>query len=847
MFVRADDLDAAVGFVVASTSVNIVGPEGSGRSTLLRELDGALLRRGIETTRILGVASLRGVPLGALDLAGEVPRSTTGASLGAITSHLAQRSASGQAAILIDDADHLDEHSWGVIAATHARTGAVVITTSGTARTDGARRVHAIVGQAAELRLRPLTFEAVTDLLHGLLDGAVDTSLVARVYTRSAGNPSLAVALVAAAHAHGRLTRDDGVWTVTGELWHDSLTGAVEHLLAPLDRDGWEAIETLSLTGVVDAQSAAELVGDATLEALEAAGLLLGIEPLGRLSVAVTPPLITDYFEHQPTSLRRGRILRRIRQRLGDDRPDDSSPVGWTAASAPLEPDAAETSVIRLIRDRHAAHLAARRHAWERDPRPATATPYLFALFDQQHDRAQALRVFEQTPRDAPDARSTAMLRILEARWHALEGGDGQRAREILHRAATEDPDHRTLFEVWSTHLAMTGDAVTPAHREWLDDQVGHDPTTRDSIAAVRATALLLQGRVGSAREALAGADGESTKLGRALSLLHGWCLFAGGDVREAHEFAVGLIEQSRADLDLENLRGHTYLAAVCTLVLGRFRAAEEHLGRFLALGEPGLGQEGSHMGALALSALLAARAGRDSAAASLASQTTALGVAAGPWPGMVAALPEIGGAVLAGDLDRAREVLTFETQRLRERGYLLAAASLRVIATGLGAFLGPLGSDEDLRGLDGDLLAPLLALEDAVAADDPHALLHRGSELASVGRVELALMAFEHGRDTARRRGESMVEASLSDAIDRVSAVRDAGDARPAAGRAAAARLLSLRELDVARLAAHGRTNREIAEHLQISVRTVESHLSKVFGKLGVGGRADLERFSWV
>ena len=49
----------------------------------------------------------------------------------------------------------------------------------------------------------------------------------------------------------------------------------------------------------------------------------------------------------------------------------------------------------------------------------------------------------------------------------------------------------------------------------------------------------------------------------------------------------------------------------------------------------------------------------------------------------------------------------------------------------------------------------------------------------------------------------------------------------------------LSARELDVVRLAAEGKTNEEIAEALSLSPRTVERHLSNVYGKLGLTGRA--------
>ncbi|MCF4122101.1 LuxR C-terminal-related transcriptional regulator [Antribacter sp. KLBMP9083] len=52
---------------------------------------------------------------------------------------------------------------------------------------------------------------------------------------------------------------------------------------------------------------------------------------------------------------------------------------------------------------------------------------------------------------------------------------------------------------------------------------------------------------------------------------------------------------------------------------------------------------------------------------------------------------------------------------------------------------------------------------------------------------------------------------------------------------------LLTERELDVARLVVDGRSNREVAEKLYVSVRTVEVHLGRVFRKLGVRSRTEL------
>ena len=50
----------------------------------------------------------------------------------------------------------------------------------------------------------------------------------------------------------------------------------------------------------------------------------------------------------------------------------------------------------------------------------------------------------------------------------------------------------------------------------------------------------------------------------------------------------------------------------------------------------------------------------------------------------------------------------------------------------------------------------------------------------------------------------------------------------------------LSERELGIIRLAAKGLTNKDIAESLNLSYRTVEGHLRDIFNKLGVGSRTE-------
>jgi DNA-binding NarL/FixJ family response regulator len=70
-------------------------------------------------------------------------------------------------------------------------------------------------------------------------------------------------------------------------------------------------------------------------------------------------------------------------------------------------------------------------------------------------------------------------------------------------------------------------------------------------------------------------------------------------------------------------------------------------------------------------------------------------------------------------------------------------------------------------------------------------------------------------------------------------NATGKSGDATPAPY------LLTAREIDVLRMLASGRSNKETAAELDLSVRTVESHRANILAKLGVESLGDLVRIA--
>jgi DNA-binding NarL/FixJ family response regulator len=116
---------------------------------------------------------------------------------------------------------------------------------------------------------------------------------------------------------------------------------------------------------------------------------------------------------------------------------------------------------------------------------------------------------------------------------------------------------------------------------------------------------------------------------------------------------------------------------------------------------------------------------------------------------------------------------------------------------------------------------------------------LRAGVALAASGERELALERLGDAYRTAKKLGARPLAA---DAAKEVSALGESVVKRLGSRAAADAHWggLSRRELEVLRHVAAGRTNREIAQELFLSPRTVDMHVRNVLRKLDCRSRVE-------
>ena len=92
-------------------------------------------------------------------------------------------------------------------------------------------------------------------------------------------------------------------------------------------------------------------------------------------------------------------------------------------------------------------------------------------------------------------------------------------------------------------------------------------------------------------------------------------------------------------------------------------------------------------------------------------------------------------------------------------------------------------------------------------------------------------------------QRGESFIDPAIANSVIQRTVLKRA--AAHAAEPGKARHILSQRERQVLELVADGFTNQEVADRLFLSVKTIETHRSRLIRKLGLSTRADLIRYA--
>jgi DNA-binding CsgD family transcriptional regulator len=186
-------------------------------------------------------------------------------------------------------------------------------------------------------------------------------------------------------------------------------------------------------------------------------------------------------------------------------------------------------------------------------------------------------------------------------------------------------------------------------------------------------------------------------------------------------------------------------------------------------------------------------------------------------------------GAALAllqlGEQEGARELADQELSDARAFGAARALGiALRVAGLSLGDDAGMALLEESVAVLRGS----------PAQLERGHSLCELGAMLRRSGRRAAAREPLSEALDLAARCGARVLAGRAREELH-------ATGARPRSGWRTGVEALTPSELRVARLAAEGRTNREIAQGLYVTLKTVEGHLARVFDKLEIKSRGEL------
>ncbi len=690
------------------------------------------------------------------------------------------------------------------------------------------------------------------------LEGQVAHDVLRWVRARSRGIPLYVVELIRGAIAQEALRFRDGIWGfVSAPATPDRLRDLIGQRLgarSPAERD---ALELLALGAPLEYQLAVRLAGVAALEALEEHGLaaldVVGSSSDRRRVVRPAHPLHGEVALAQSPFARRQRLAAQLADALlatGARRASDALRLMRWRDQAGAKVGAQEllraaAAAARAFDPSLAAGYARRAHEIEGTLTTALAlAPLLFAL-GRFGEVEAVLGPFEGAA-DHEDGAAAA----LQLRTRALEVGQRrtEEALALIDRVADAYPSDGWRRLIRDQRIAVSTDAGRLREAAGLMRELLADPGTTQAQFERNWSgvfALTLTGDATAGRrfaERLTGPSHAHLRVGRMLVAWTAPRLDAGHAWDQIDAVADRALEGALA-------RGDDGLMAICELIRGNLalergavRTAETRLLQAIR--------------ALEAQDPMALR----TRTLAMVSQARALRRDVGGARRALAAVQKM--------LERRPATWVEETDLCRARVRIAIAEGRPVDARRI-ALEGASRTGEVI-------IRRARLLHEAMRAGAPASQVAAPlTEIAERSDLELVAACAEHAVASARSDARALEEAAAgfraigailyaAEAAAEAAAAHSADGSRSAAITAAERSrhlatgcerawtpLLALadstvlgltrRESEIATLAADGLSSPDIAERLFVSVRTVESHLQRVYGKLAINRRQQL------
>ena len=834
-----------------------VGDAGVGKSHLLD----ATLRHaeslGFVTVMVTGTRALADIPLAAFAGLFRGRPSGDAGDLVQLRRVLHERAAGRPLLLGLDDAHLLDDAS---AAFAHQLATDLTAFVVGTLRTGDVppEGITSLVkdGVAVRIAVEPLPAHQLGRFALVTLGSPVTDDVAEQLYARTLGNPLFARELLLGARDTGTLVLRRGIYEATDALSAPTtLTQFVESRLAELGEVPQRAVALVAFGGPLEIELLEQLVDPDALVVLEDARLLVADESDDTLIVRFVHPVYADAGRRAVGRLAARQLLRDLADALERRRPRRTQDVlriaTWRLDGGSTSDPTVLADAVRLAFERNDFDLAERLGvAWldqvADGPDGPRAAHRLAAAYVEQGRFDEADAVLSDPRIDVSAASPSVRLRIAVMQADVSFWAKG-RLHQTLERFDRADRELTGELPHAGAVLAASRAAVLAA--AGLPDQaIALTPLGSPAAATAAGTAanLLAFTTIGRPDAVLATLtdhpDVSAIAGGSIAAAAFAFALVEAGRVREAEEVSIDGWERAVRDNDRHGQVAWSISLGWIDLQFGRCAAAAQWFRRGAQLAHGSAAAIHGTRWSLGGLLLATAYSGDLAAAAEVRDRLDAMA----PHDARAHSSLELHGRAwlraIDGDPAGAVDDLVVLAAEARDTGRV--APWIRLLtdiarldrATVAAQLLG-----EHEYEVDGTLLPLLAEAVRALGAADPHHLATTAEQLAELGyasiAAECASSAWSALHDSG---GDSRLVAQFG---RRAHELRDAIDihAAPAFASAAPEVTLSRREREIAALVADGRTSREVADELIIGVRTVESHLARVYAKLGVRSRGEL------